>query len=230
MKRDRRARVNNVNQFKGLSLTKIEPMTENQALMFDSQRHVVAHGFAGTGKTFIATYLALDAIIRKHQFGSLTYIRSAVPTRNLGFLPGTEKEKSEAYEKPYKEIAFDLFPSDVNAYEKLKNDGIIRFMTTSFIRGSTLDNTVLIVDECQNMSLHELDSIITRVGENSRIFFCGDKEQNGDLGKEPSGLVDFYKILKRMNHFDFVEFGIEDVVRSGIVRDYLRAKYYESGT
>jgi len=219
----RKARSQSNCGLKGLTLQRVVPMTETQEHMFASDRHVVAHGYAGTGKTFIATYLALQDI-SLGKYGHLTYIRSAVPTRNLGFLPGTEKEKSEAYEAPYKQIALDLF-GDVNAYDKAKTDGKIRFMTTSFLRGSTLDNCVIIVDECQNMSLHELDSIITRVGENCRIFFCGDKCQDGDLGREPSGLVPFMTILKKMDHFDFIEFGLDDVVRSGLVKDYLHAKY-----
>jgi phosphate starvation-inducible protein PhoH len=207
-----------------LTLKQCSALTENQALMFESNKHVVAHGSAGTGKTFVATYLALEDIIRKQKYSNLMYIRSAVPTRNMGFLPGTDKEKAEVYEQPYKEIAFDLF-DDVNAYDKLKTDGIIRFITTSFIRGTTLNDAVIIVDECQNMSMHELDSIITRVGENCRIFFCGDMFQKGDLGKEESGLGEFYDILKRMNEFDFIDFKIEDVVRGPLVKSYLTARW-----
>lgn len=207
-----------------LNLKRCDPLTENQALMFESNKHVVAHGSAGTGKTFVATYLAFDDIIRKNKYSSLLYVRSAVPTRNMGFLPGTDKEKAEVYEQPYKEIAFDLF-DDVNAYDKLKADGTVRFITTSFIRGTTLNDAVIIVDECQNMSMHELDSIITRVGENCRIFFCGDMFQKGDLGKEESGLGEFYDILKRMKEFDWVDFKIDDVVRGPLVKSYLTARW-----
>jgi phosphate starvation-inducible PhoH-like protein len=207
----------------GMPLKHFEPLTANQERMWRSLCHVVAHGSAGTGKTFAATYLALKEISEgKHSH--LVYIRSAVATRNMGFLPGTDKEKAEVYETPYKDIASDLF-DDVNAYEKLKAKGIVRFMTTSFIRGTTLDNAVIIVDECQNMSMHELDSIITRVGEGCRIFFCGDHFQAGDLGKEVSGLTEFFDILKRMHEFDFIEFKIEDVVRSEFVKNYLIARY-----
>lgn len=213
-----------------MTLTRCEPLTRNQEYMFESNKHVVAHGSAGTGKTFVATYLALEDILIKHKYNHLTYIRSAVPTRNMGFLPGTDKEKAEVYEQPYKEIAHDLF-DDVNAYDKMKADGTIRFMTTSFIRGSTLHDCVVIIDECQNMSMHELDSIITRMGENCRVFFCGDMYQNGDLGKETSGLWEFFGILKKMNEFDFIEFKIEDVVRGPLVKSYLTARWkdHESG-
>jgi phosphate starvation-inducible protein PhoH len=222
MRKDKTANYNRA----GSQLVQIKPMTRNQELMLASEKHLVAHGSAGTGKTFLATYSALDDILRKKLYKHLTYIRSAVPTRNLGFLPGTEKEKSEAYESPYKDIANELMGgTDVNAYDKLKNEGKIRFMTTSFIRGSTLNDCVLIVDECQNMSFHELDTIITRVGQNCKIFFCGDGQQNGDLGKEESGLGKFSDILRKMGSFDFIEFGIDDVVRSGLVKEYLVAKY-----
>jgi phosphate starvation-inducible protein PhoH len=221
MKRDRQKRVANRVNF---NLNKIEPLTKNQEIMFASNKHLVAHGSAGTGKTFVATYLALDDIMRKEKYGHLTYIRSAVPTRNMGFLPGTDKEKAEVYEAPYKEIAADLFGRH-DAYEQLKMKGIVRFMTTSFIRGSTLTDSVIIVDECQNMTMHELDSIITRVGDNCRIIFCGDMFQNGDLGKEVSGLGEFYDVLTKMREFDFIDFKIEDVVRSEFVKSYLTAKY-----
>jgi len=223
-KEARKPRVRKQIRTTSMQLMQCEPLTDNQTLMFESTKHVVAHGSAGTGKTFVATYLALEAILRKQQYGHLVYIRSAVPTRNMGFLPGTDKEKAEVYEQPYKEIAQDLF-GDVNAYDKLKSDGTVRFMTTSFIRGSTLRDCIVIVDECQNMSMHELDSIITRIGENCRIFFCGDMFQNGDLGKETSGLGEFYDILKRMNEFDFIDFKIEDVVRGPLVKSYLTARW-----
>lgn len=206
------------------TLAKIEPLTKNQEKLFDAKRHVVAHGAAGTGKTFAATFLALDEILSKDKYKQLVYIRSAVPTRDMGFLPGNDKEKAEVYEAPYKEICSELFDRD-DAYEQLKFKRIIKFMTTSFIRGSTLNDAIIIVDECQNMSFHELDSIITRVGENCRIYFCGDMQQAGDLRKEESGLGKFYDILKSMKEFDFINFEIEDVVRGPLVKSYLTAKY-----
>ena len=147
-------------------------------------------------------------------------MRSAVPTRDIGFLPGNEKEKSAIYEEPYKDICIELFQRG-DAYEILKTKGLVNFMTTSFIRGITLRDAVIIVDECQNMSFHELDSIITRVGENCRIIFCGDFRQS-DLNK--NGLKDFVRIIKAMDQFDLVDFEIKDIVRSGFVKDYITAK------
>jgi len=210
------------------NLDRIEPLTENQALMFDSNKHLVAHGWAGTGKTFVATYLGLEDILVKDRHRKLVYIRSAAATRNIGFLKGDEDEKTAVYKAPVKEICTKLF-GRADAYDQLESKGIIEFMSTSFIRGINLSDAVIVVDEYQNMSYHELESIITRVeGEENRIIFCGDTHQ-ADLPKE-SGAAEFNKILKRMNDFDFVQFGLDDVVRSSLVKNYLQVKYgnYES--
>jgi phosphate starvation-inducible protein PhoH and related proteins len=200
-------------------LREIEPLTRNQLIAFETNEHLVLHGLAGTGKTFISSYLAFDDMA-KGDFQKLVIIRSAVPTRDIGFLPGTEKEKSSVYEEPYKDISNDLF-SRGDAYEILKQKNMIEFMTTSFIRGITLRDAIILVDECQNMSFHELDSIITRIGENCRVIFCGDFKQ-ADL--KMNGLKDFFSILKSMNTFTFVEFGIEDIVRSDFVKQYIISK------
>lgn len=201
-------------------LREIEPLTRNQLKAFESDKNLVLHGLAGTGKTFISSYLAYDDMT-KGDYQKLVIIRSAVPTRDIGFLPGTEKEKASVYEEPYKDIAIDLFQRG-DAYEILKNKSMVHFMTTSFIRGITLRDTVIIIDECQNMSFHELDSIITRIGENCRVMFCGDFRQ-ADL--KANGLQDFIRVLKRMDKFTFVEFEVEDIVRSDFVKQYIISKY-----
>ena len=202
-----------------LVLQEIEPLTQNQLIAFDSEKHMMLHGVAGTGKTFISCYLAFDDMV-KGQYEKLILIRSAVPTRDIGFLPGNEKEKSAIYEAPYKDIAVELFQRG-DAYEILKTKGIVHFMTTSFIRGVTLRDAVIIVDECQNMTFHELDSIITRVGQNCRVIFCGDFRQS-DLNK--NGLKDFVRVLKAMESFDLIDFEIKDIVRSDFVKSYITAK------
>ena len=202
-----------------LVLQEIEPLTQNQLIAFDSEKHMLLHGVAGTGKTFISCYLAFDDMV-KGQYEKLILIRSAVPTRDIGFLPGNEQEKSAIYEAPYKDIAVELFQRG-DAYEILKTKGIVHFMTTSFIRGVTLRDAVIIVDECQNMTFHELDSIITRVGQNCRVIFCGDFRQS-DLSK--NGLKDFVRILKAMESFDLIDFEIKDIVRSDFVKSYITAK------
>ena len=202
-----------------LELREIDPLTRNQLTAFESTKNLVLHGLAGTGKTFISSYLAYDDMA-KGVYQNLVIIRSAVPTRDIGFLPGTEKEKSAVYEEPYKDIANDLF-SRGDAYEILKNKGLVHFMTTSFIRGITLRDAVILIDECQNMSFHELDSIITRIGENCRVMFCGDFRQ-ADL--KANGLQDFIRVLKRMERFTFIEFEVEDIVRSDFVKQYIIAK------
>ena len=156
----------------------------------------------------------------KGVYDKLVIIRSAVPTRDMGFLPGTEKEKASVYEEPYKDIANELFQRG-DAYGIMKQKNLVEFMTTSFIRGITLRDAVIIIDECQNMSFHELDSIITRMGENCRVIFCGDFRQ-ADL--KQNGMKDFMQILKRMELFDFIDFQVEDIVRSDFVKSYIIAK------
>ena len=200
-------------------LREIEPLTRNQLKAFESTKNLVLHGLAGTGKTFISSYLAYDDMT-KGDYQKLVIIRSAVPTRDIGFLPGTEKEKASVYEEPYIDIAIDLSQRG-DAYEILKNKGMVYFMTTSFIRGITLRDAVIMVDECQNMSFHELDSIITRIGENCRVIFCGDFRQ-ADL--KANGLQDFIRVLKMMDRFTFIEYEVEDIVRSDFVKQYIIAK------
>jgi phosphate starvation-inducible PhoH-like protein len=202
-----------------LTLQEIEPLTRNQVKAFESNKHLILHGLAGTGKTFISCYLAFDDM-SKGTYEKLVIIRSAVPTRDIGFLPGTEKEKSSVYEEPYQAVSNELFARG-DAYGILKQKSLVEFMTTSFIRGITLKHAVILVDECQNMSFHELDSIITRIGENCRVMFCGDFRQ-ADL--KQNGLQDFIKVLKRMDRFTFIEFEVEDIVRSDFVKQYIIAK------
>jgi len=213
------AKRNRLIQAANLSLQEIEPLTQNQLKTFESDKHLVLHGVAGTGKTFISCYLAFDDIL-KNDKEKLVIIRSAVPTRDIGFLPGNEKEKASVYEEPYKDICIELFQRG-DAYEILKTKHLVHFMTTSFIRGITLRDAVVLIDECQNMNLHELDSIITRIGENCRVIFCGDFRQ-ADL--VDNGLSPFIRILKAMNEFDLVEFGTVDIVRSEFVKKYIIAR------
>jgi len=216
-------------------MKKIEPLTENQETLFSRyglDQNLVAYGCAGTGKTFITLYNALrDVLNEKTQYEKIYIVRSLVATREIGFLPGDHEDKSSLYQIPYKNMVKYMFemPDDASfemLYGNLKTQGTISFWSTSFIRGTTLDNSIIIVDEFQNLNGHELDSIITRVGENSKIMFCGDATQS-DLIKtnEKNGIIDFMKVLRIMPSFDIIEFGIEDVCRSGLVKEYLTAKH-----
>tara|TARA_B100001094_G_scaffold222835_1_gene216901 strand:+ start:7197 stop:7955 length:759 start_codon:yes stop_codon:yes gene_type:complete len=215
-------------------LIDIEPLTDNQKKLFESYaegKHLVAYGSSGTGKTFITLYNALaDVLDDRTPYEKIYLVRSLVSTREIGFLPGDHEDKSSLYQIPYKNMVKYMFqmPSDADfemLYGNLKTQETISFWSTSFIRGTTLDNCIIIVDEFQNLNFHELDSIVTRVGENSKIMFCGDATQT-DLVKqnEKNGIVDFMKILNVMPSFDVIEFGINDIVRSGIVKEYLIAK------
>tara|TARA_Y100000592_G_scaffold63062_1_gene98367 strand:+ start:7207 stop:7968 length:762 start_codon:yes stop_codon:yes gene_type:complete len=212
----------------------IAPLTENQKKFFDAYsegKHLVAYGCAGTGKTFIALYNALaDVLNDVTPYEKVYVVRSLVATREIGFLPGDHEDKSSLYQIPYKNMVKYMFemPTDTDfemLYGNLKAQETVSFWSTSFIRGTTFDNAILIIDEFQNLNFHELDSIITRVGENSKIIFCGDATQT-DLTKtnEKNGIVDFMGILRKMPSFDLVEFGVDDIVRSGIVKEYLLAK------
>ena len=215
-------------------LLDIEPITENQKRLFDSysdNKHIVAYGTAGTGKTFISLFNALsDVLDETTPYERIYLVRSLVSTREIGFLPGDHEDKADIYQIPYKNMVKYMFqmPSDADfnmLYGNLKAQESIKFWSTSFIRGTTLDNAVIIVDEFQNLNFHELDSIITRVGENSRIIFCGDASQT-DLVKtnDRNGIHDFLNILRKMPSFDIIEFGIDDIVRSGLVKEYIIAK------
>ncbi len=215
-------------------MREIEPLTDNQKLLYQSyekNQNIVAYGCAGTGKTFITLYNALqDVLDERTPYEKIYIVRSLVATREIGFLPGDHEDKSSLYQIPYKNMVKYMFqmPDDASfemLYGNLKLQGTISFWSTSFIRGTTLDNAIIIVDEFQNLNYHELDSIITRVGENSKIMFCGDATQT-DLIKtnERNGIIDFMKVLRIMPSVDIIEFGVDDIVRSGLVKEYILAK------
>lgn len=212
------------------TMRKISPLTPSQSDLFDSYKqgfNLAAIGTAGTGKTMCAMYLALSDVLQRGEYEKVVVIRSAVQTREQGFMPGSKAQKEAVFEQPYTDITNDLFDRG-DAYQILKSKGMVQFMSSSFVRGLTFDNSIIIVDECQSMTYHELDSIITRVGESSKIIFCGDTKQD-DLQQsrnraDISGLHDFIKVLEAIPSFDVVRFGVDDIVRSGLVREYIIAK------
>ena len=215
-------------------LNQIKPVTDSQKLVFDTWKqgqNQFLFGCAGTGKTFVSLYLGLSEVLRNETpYDKVIMVRSLIPTREIGFLPGDEEDKAALYQVPYSNMVQYMFKQpNVQAfsmlYDKLKNQGSFYFLSTSFLRGLTFDNSIIIVDECQNLNFHELDTIITRVGQDSKIIFCGDFMQT-DLSKvsERNGLFDFLRILEEMKEFSCVEFNIGDIVRSGFVRNYLIQK------
>ena len=212
----------------------IEPLTDNQKKLFDSYKNgknLVAYGAAGTGKTFITLFNALQEVLDPSTpYDKIYIVRSLVATREIGFLPGDHEDKSLLYQIPYKNMVKYMFemPSDADfqmLYGNLKAQDTIDFWSTSFIRGTTLDKAIIIVDEFQNLNYHELDSIMTRVGTDTKIMFCGDATQT-DLIKqnERNGIHDFMRILRVMPSLNIIEFGVEDIVRSGLCKEYLLAK------
>lgn len=216
-------------------MTEVKPLTPNQERIFkawDEGKHLFIYGAAGTGKTFVALYKALhDCLKEVPSYENIHIVRSLVATREIGFLPGDHDDKTDIYQIPYKHMVKYMFEQTSDdafemLYANLKGQETIKFWSTSFLRGVTLDNTVIIVDECQNMNFHELDSILTRVGENSRIIFCGDAMQTDLVNtREKNGIHDFMRILEIMpDSFELIEMGIEDICRSKLVKDYIIAK------
>jgi len=213
------------------NLIKVKPITEGQKSVFETWKqgkNQFLFGCAGTGKTFISLYLAMQDVLNlQTKYEKVILVRSLIPTREIGFLPGDEEDKAALYQVPYQNMVQFMFemPNEQafnGLYDKLKAQGTLFFLSTSFLRGLTFDNTIVIVDECQNLNFHELDTIITRVGQDSKIVFCGDFDQT-DLQKtnEKNGLHDFLRILEEMEEFNCTEFTIGDIVRSGFVRSYL---------
>ena len=213
----------------------IEPITPNQRTAFahyNEGKNLFLYGAAGTGKTFITLYMALKQVLDPlTPYNKVVLVRSLVSTREIGFLPGDHEDKSALYQIPYKNMVKYMFElATDNDFEmlwgNLKAQESVTFWSTSFIRGTTLDASIVIVDESQNLNFHELDSIITRVGEDTKIMFCGDAAQT-DLIRtnEKNGILDFQKIITMMPEFALVEFGIDDIVRSGLVKSYITSKH-----
>lgn len=211
------------------SLTPFEPISDKQTKVvaeYKSGNSLVLSGSAGTGKTYIAISLALEDVLDKNtRYDKLVIIRSIVPTRDIGFLPGDEDEKKDAYTAPYRSILSEICSKDSEAYAKLIDSGELEFMSTSFIRGITINNAIIVVDEFQNCNGHELDSIITRMGRNCKLIICGDYYQS-DFTKDndKKSVVKFLEIIRQLNRFSYIEFTWQDIVRSDIVRDYIMTK------
>lgn len=210
------------------NLKRVRPLTENQQrtfTAFGAGKHLMLHGMAGTGKTFLSMYLALNSLMEEEtNYEKIYIIRSVVPTRDMGFLPGSQKEKMKVYEAPYYAICNELFERG-DAYDILKQKNAVEFMSTSFVRGITMNNCYIIVDEINNMTFHELDSVITRIGKNCRVIFCGDFRQS-DLTREQerNGLKEFMKVIDKLSDFEYIDFLEQDIVRSRLVKEYIIAR------
>lgn len=210
-------------------LLEFEPITANQKKAWDSwykdQDNIALVGSAGTGKTFIGLYFALEAVLKKDSpYYQVILVRSVVPTREIGFLPGSISEKVDVYQAPYKNICDELFHEE-KAYQNLINSHALDFETTSYIRGKTFDNAIILVDEMQNLNFHELDSVITRMGKHSRIIFCGDYLQSDFTNEgEREGVNKFLNVMDHMKNFNTIRFTWDDIVRSDFVRDYIMTK------
>ena len=206
-----------------------DPLTKNQEKFYHAYKKgdecIALHGVAGTGKSFIALYKALEEVLdRGTQYKKVLVVRSAVQTRDIGHLPGDLAEKLAIYQQPYQQICKTLFERP-DAWSRLEEQKKIEFISTSFIRGTTFDDTIVIVDEMQNMNYEEIDTVMTRVGSRSKIIWCGDYRQC-DLrkGNDKSGILQFFDTAKYMASFTRIEFDENDIVRSDLVKDYILAK------
>ena len=213
-------------------LQRIKPLTpaqEHMFLAYEHGQHVVGYGSAGTGKSYVALYLALrDLLNYRTNKQALIIVRSAVPTRDIGFLPGTLEEKMAVYEQPYADIFADLLGVP-DAYDEQKRYGGVEFHTTSFLRSLTWNDCIIVVDECQSMTFHEINSVVTRVGENSRVILLGDFSQT-DLLHERSGMAKMLRVAEKMHEFTLVKFNNDDIVRSPFVKAWLIASDYDGAT
>jgi phosphate starvation-inducible protein PhoH len=225
-----RTQTSNALRLKIDHLKTFTPLTENQKLFYDAYKRgdyfMALHGVAGTGKTFIAVYKALEEVLDKNNpFNKIIIVRSAVQSREMGHLPGDINEKLDIYQQPYRQICHTLFDRK-DAYDRLSEQGHIEFISTSFIRGMSFDDAIIIVDEIQNMNFEEIDTVMTRVGHRSKIIWCGDYRQT-DLNKKKndvSGILKFFDIAYHMAAFTKIEFQADDIVRSSLVKDYILAK------
>jgi len=225
-RRNQETQIENVFN-KKFSMKRIQPITARQEELFQSYEdgcNIANIGSAGTGKTYVSLYLALEDVLEKDEYRKVIIIRSTVQSREQGHMPGDAKEKLSHFETPYVDIANDLFGRG-DAYQILKQKNMIEFMSTSFVRGLTWDNCIIVVDEIQNMTYEELRTIITRTGENSKIVFCGDTRQddlrNSKNRFDKSGIGNFLRVIEQINSFSVVNFTKEDIVRSGIVKDFI---------
>lgn len=208
----------------------LEPMNARQLEVIDAYgegKHPVLAGSAGTGKTLLAMSLALSSVLVEGDQKRVILVRSTVPTRDSGHLPGSLDEKNAIYELAYRSTCNEICGQG-DAYEVLKKNGVIVFCSTSYLRGITLNDSVVIVDEVQNLTIEEISTVVTRLGKNSRLIICGDIQQSdlaiGNKRKEISGFHDLIAISKSIREFEVIWFSTADIVRSGIVKSWLIAK------
>lgn len=210
-----------------LDIRVIKPLKPTQEEMFhawQNLQHMCVHGSAGTGKTFLACYLALQEVLAKSQ-QRIIIVRSAVPTREVGYLPGTLEEKMQQYEEPYRDIMWELIGKS-STYQDMKEAGLIEFHSTSFLRGLTWDNAIVIIEEAENLTFHEIDSVMTRLGDNTRVIITGDTKQtdlDGSKRMGAEGLSQAISVFDKMGSFSTIKFNVHDIVRSETVKSWIMA-------
>lgn len=205
-------------------LPEVRPLTSGQQRVFNAWRdaeHLLIYGSAGTGKSYLSIYLALRELYRG-KTNRVIIVRSAVQTRDIGYLPGNAEEKAAIYEQPYVDIVTEL-TGQAMRYDHLVRDGQLEFATTSFLRSITWAEAVIVVDEAQNMTFHELNSIMTRIGEKARVIVCGDMAQSDLTKNEKSGFGRFLQVVPCIPHFHSIQLSRNDIVRSDFVKAWIIA-------
>lgn len=202
-----------------LELNLHHPLTENQKRVLKSRKdHLLVQGPAGTAKTY--SVLARGLVkVSAGDVDQIIIIRSPVEIRKIGHLPGDADEKMDPYAAPYIGLLAEISPK-MN-YRALVSKRLLCFTPTTFLRGTTFHNSFVIVDEYQNLSEHELDTVMTRVGQGTQLCVVGDPAAQSDLPRHEQGeQADIIDTFASMECVDHVQFSVEDVVRSGFVKDY----------
>lgn len=202
----------------------IKPKTLNQQkLVYSVSQNdlVFALGPAGTGKTYISVALAVKALKNK-QVKKIIITRPAVEAgETLGFLPGDLKEKLDPYLRPIYDALFDMIPGEKLRYYMENN--VIEIAPLAYMRGRTLNNAFILLDEAQNTTPMQIKMFLTRMGPQSKVIITGDVSQIDLPKKQKSGLIEATQILKDVEGIGFVELSGKDVVRHKIVKDIITA-------
>ena len=220
-----------INKNNLLPIEAIGPAQTEAFAKYKENKNLFLTGSAGTGKTFVLLYLAFaDVFDDESPYDKVILIRSLLPSRDAGFHSGSLEEKANYYQAPYRQLVkflFEMQSKDEFAalWDLLIEQESVEFQTTSFLRGQTFDNAIIICDEAQNLNFAELDTVMCRVGQNTKIMFSGDEAQTAFINNDDKeGMYNFQGILGEMEECEVIKFGIGDILRSGLCRSYLIAK------
>ncbi|HUW92475.1 MAG TPA: PhoH family protein [Bacteroidales bacterium] len=202
----------------------IRARTVNQLQLvneYNTHDLIIAEGPAGTGKTYTAIALAVRAL-RNHEVKKIVLTRPAVEAgERLGFLPGDMKEKLDPYLQPLYDALHDMIP--FRKLEQWVEDGTVQIVPLAFMRGRTLENSFVILDEAQNATINQLKMFLTRMGMNSKFILTGDTTQIDLPRRNESGLLQAIRILSGIEGITIIRFDERDIVRNKLVKHIVRA-------